>query len=50
MRDKCKQLVDLLTDVNKLEYEREFAQKTRDKFAASVTSTTSVNPAGPASG
>ena len=57
LRDKAKGLVDLLQDSSKLQYEREFAKQTREKFSGiqgSVSSdpTQNVMPssAGPASG
>jgi len=33
LRDKAKGLVDLLQDSSKLQYEREFAKQTREKFS-----------------
>jgi hypothetical protein len=56
VRDKSKALCELLSDPNKLQEEREFARKTRDKFSGiSSTSNNDIRsnqsaPAGPASG
>ena len=58
LRDKVKGLVELVNDANKLQYEREFAKQTREKFMG-ISSTGSQaegmvgaqsNPAAPASG
>ena len=52
LRDKARGLCDLLGDPSRLQYEREFAKNTRDKFSTMQATECSVTagPAGPASG
>ena len=57
LRDKAKGLVELLNEPSKLQYEREFAKQTRDKFMGISSSgnqsapvSGGSNSAGPASG
>lgn len=58
LRDKAKGLVELLNDPSKLQYEREFAKQTRDKFMGISSSGNQgvsgggggMSSAGPASG
>ena len=52
LRDKARGLCDLLGDPSRLQYEREFAKNTRDKFSTmqATESSGTAGPAGPASG
>ena len=49
LRDKAKGLVELLNEPGKLQYEREFAKQTREKFMG-ISSGGSIKSAAPASG